>query len=222
MTDFIYTFNEWIKCKHTCLKPLWVTEKSLYIRFVCFFIIVILTVTKTVEQLIIIQKFTYLFKPLWVTEKSMYIWLACFFGFFNYCDSYRHIETLPSSAHIHYNMLQFVCRMSLLHTRDCMLYYTCLHTVPMCIPVYSYHCFCHKLFRYNVLDIVNCMYFPSNQTYSWYKIHLYCHRSVRHNLQGIAIHMPVSSIRLHIHRHSFQSHYIHYFCKLPHILEFIN
>lgn len=104
-----------------------------------------------------------------------------------------------------------------------MLYYTCLHTVPMCIPVYSYHCFCHRLFRYNVLDTVNYRCLPNNQTYSWYNVHYTQYNLALCNLQGIWNYRQGGpSIRLHIHRYSFQRHHRHYFCKLSHILKFIN
>lgn len=99
---------------------------------------------------------------------KMFIWVA---GFLYYCESYRHKKILSSSADIHQNRLHFVGHISLLHIQDYMCYHTCLHIVPVCIPVYSYHWFCHRLFRYNVLDNVNYMCLPNNQTYSCYNVH---------------------------------------------------
>lgn len=152
------------KCIHTCFKPLWVTKVCIYIWFAWFFYY-----CKTYRHNGTLSSVANLFE--WYTtcmKVKMFIWVA---GFLYYCESYRHKKILSSSADIHQNRLHFVGHISLLHIQDYMCYHTCLHIVPVCIPVYSYHWFCHRLFRYNVLDNVNYMCLPNNQTYSCYNVH---------------------------------------------------
>lgn len=146
----------------------------------------------------------------------MYIWFA---GFLYYCESYRHIEILSSFANIHQNRLYFFGHIFLLYTQDYNFYRTCLHIVPLCIPVYSYHWFCRKSLYNNVLDIAMYTYRQNNHSHSWCNVRFQYYSMVLYNLQSIGNHRQVPSIRLHIHQYSFQSHRRHYFCKMSHILK---